>query len=103
MLIPMISFRSREGLFTAPICFKDPAEAARIIPDAVAPRDPSELFDMAVLAAEFNPETGDVFAVGEDISHEFNFLSAGDPVESEVINEESSFQESISEEIPSRL
>lgn len=91
MLIPMITFRGKiDKLFSVPIAFKDVSECARIIPDAVKPADPADLFDMAVLAAEFNPETGEVFSCGEDISLELNFLSADKSAESEVIDEKGS-------------
>lgn len=104
MLIPMITLRGKiDRLFSVPIAFKDVSECERLVSLAVKPEDPSDLFDKAVLAAEFNPETGEVFSCGEDISLEINFLNAEKSAESEVIDEKGSLEETVSEEVPERL
>lgn len=101
MLIPMISFRDHVGIWSVPIAFRDVAEAVKLLPEALRTRNIGDVFTDAIIACEYNPETGEVFSVGENISNEFNFIGlVSDPEESEVINEESPVEESFSEEIP---
>lgn len=91
MLIPMISFRDHVGIWSVPIAFRDVAEAVKLLPDALRTKNIGDYFTDAVIACEYNPETGEVFSVGEDISNEFNFNDLiSESEESEVINEKSS-------------
>lgn len=89
MLIPMFSFRDKvEKLYTIPLCFAN-AKSARSEMKQVLAGDVADFFCQALLVAEFNPETGEMFSVGEDVSAEFNILPV-DPEESEVSDYEES-------------
>lgn len=88
MLIPMFSFRDKvEKLYTIPLCFAN-VKSARSEMEQVLDGEVSDFFCQALLVAEFNPETGEMFSVGEDVSAEFNILPV-DPEESEAPDEES--------------
>lgn len=100
MLIPMISFHSKvESLWTIPIAFSSIAEAEDLIPKSLKD-NPADYFDAASLACEFNPETGEIFSVEQDITSEFKFFTQDIPAESEVSDEESPVEGTESEEVP---
>lgn len=89
MLIPMFSFRDKvEKLYTIPLCFAN-VKSARAELKTALDGEVADFFCQALLVAEFNPETGEMFSVGEDVSAEFNILPV-DPEESEVSDYEES-------------
>lgn len=89
MLIPMFSFRDKvEKLYTIPLCFAN-VKSARSEMKQALDGEVADYFCQAFLVAEFNPETGEMFSVGEDVSAEFNILPV-DPEESEVSDYEES-------------
>lgn len=98
MLIPMFSFRDKvEKLYTIPLCFANTKSARAELKSALS-ADVSDFFCQALLVAEFNPETGEIFQVGEDVSAEFNIMPV-DPEESEAPDEESPVPCEISETV----
>lgn len=99
MLIPMFSFRDKaEKLYTIPLPFMGTRDADSRLKEIYG--NPDDIFYQAVIVAEFNPETGEIFPVGQDVSYEFNFDVTYDKSESEDSYEESPVEETESEEIP---
>lgn len=98
MLIPMFSFRDKvEKLYTLPLCFANVKSARSELKIAID-GEVSDFFCQALLVAEFNSETGEIFPVGEDVSAEFNIIPVV-PEESEAPDEESPVPCEISETV----
>lgn len=94
----MFSFRDKvEKLYTIPLCFPN-IKSARDQLKTALDGEVADFFCEAVLVCEYNPETGEVFPVGEDVSSEFNILP--ESAESEASeNEESTIPVEISEAV----